>query len=206
MKKSDNYLFFDFVKLTAAIPGFIWLRPRYRYISPAAKKRIKGGALIVSNHIGLTDPVGLQFAVWYRRQHFITRTDIYNHAKWLFGQFHCIPIDTEEFGMEAFRTITEHLKSGKIVTMFPEGHVNDGSGEMQTFKSGMVLIAARAQVPIVPVYVLPKKHFYSRMVFAFGEPVDVCAICGKRPGLEQIEEMTELIREKTLELEEFAKS
>ena len=39
-------LLMDFVRLTGALPGLIWLRPKRRYTSKQAKKRIRGAALL----------------------------------------------------------------------------------------------------------------------------------------------------------------
>ena len=49
-KGKKSYFFYDFVKITAAIPGLIWFRPKRIYVNENAKKKIKGGALLISNH------------------------------------------------------------------------------------------------------------------------------------------------------------
>lgn len=195
---SLRYLFYDFVKITAAIPGMIAFRPKYRYESEKAKKKIRGGALLIANHIGFADPVYLMIAVWYRRHHFICTDDFFrSKARWLFEHFLCIPIDRENFSMDSFREITEHLKAGELVSMFPEGHVNeDSSGAVSPFKSGMVLMAMRSGVPIVPVYVKKPAHWYNRVVLAIGEPVDITERCGPRPSFAQVEELALSLHEK----------
>ena len=53
---SLRYWFFDLTKTTAAIPGLLWLRPKWIYESPKAKERIRGGALLCANHQSLLDP------------------------------------------------------------------------------------------------------------------------------------------------------
>ncbi|MDD7394040.1 MAG: hypothetical protein PUG24_06570, partial [Eubacteriales bacterium] len=89
---SIRYLFYDFVKITAAIPGLICFRPKLVYENKKAKKKIRGGAMIVSNHVGFRDPVYLQFAVWYRRQHFVCLKKLFEgRAALLFKGFLCIP-------------------------------------------------------------------------------------------------------------------
>ena len=44
---SLRYWFYDFVKLTAALPGLLWFRPKWIYENEAAKKRVRGGAIYV---------------------------------------------------------------------------------------------------------------------------------------------------------------
>lgn len=215
MKKSANgkaplfslkYLFYDFVKVTAVLPGLIWFRPKIIYVNENAKKRIRGGALVISNHLGFFDPLYLQFGIWYRRHHFICLKEFFeSRASWLFKSFLCIPIDKHNFSINSFREIIEHLDNGELVTMFPEGRVNGGSGELNEFKSGMILMALRSKKPIVPVYIYPKRKFYSRLKMVVGESVDVCTMYGNRPTFSQIDSMAELLRQREDELKSYIK-
>lgn len=195
---SARYFFHDALKVLAAPPGLLWLRPKLVYESKAAKKHIKGGAIVVSNHIGFLDPVYLQFAIWYRRHHFICLKDFFEgRAAPLFRFFLCIPIDREDVGIDTMRRISSELLAGEIVSMFPEGHISeDENKKMASFKSGMVLMAMMGKSPIVPVYIKPKKHFYSRLVMAIGEPVDVGGLLGDRPSMKAIDDVAKAVKEK----------
>ena len=55
MKKEKNkkkYFFYDFVKITAAIPGLLWFRPKRIYVNEKAKKKIEeaGKTLDTAQH------------------------------------------------------------------------------------------------------------------------------------------------------------
>ena len=50
--------------------------------------------------------------------------------------------------MDSFHEITDHLRRGQTVTIFPEGGVHTDTGSVGSFKSGMVLMAAQGGVPI----------------------------------------------------------
>ena len=201
---SFRYLFYDFVKVTSAIPGLIWFRPKWRFQNENARKHIRGGAIAISNHDTFFDPIYLMFAIWYRRHRFICRKEFFESwAKLMFRGFLCIPIDKESFGIDSFRVITDHLKSGHLVSMFPEGQVNAGE-EIAAFKSGVVLMAMQGKAPIVPVYIKGKKHFWKRVVFVIGEPIDIRALYGERPTFAQIESIAQLLREHEEELKAFA--
>ena len=204
-KKKKNYLFYDFVRVTAGIPGMIWLRPRILYENEAARHGLKGGVLLIANHSGFCDPIYLMVAIWKRRHHFVCIKDFFNGKllSWLFSSFHCIPIDRENFSMDSLRMITEELKADHLVSMFPEGAIHSEGGNMAPFKSGMVLIAMQSKKPIVPVYVKKPRKFYNRLTVAVGEPVDVCALYGGRPSLSQIEEVSALLHEKEEKLREM---
>lgn len=199
---SFRYLIHDFIKLTAAIPGVLWYRPKILYVGENAKKRIRGGAVLMSNHNGFFDPVELMFIVWYRRHHFICGKELTDsRGGFILKSFLCIPIDRENFGMATFREITGHLKKGELITIFPEGHINtDEDGSIGAFKTGMVLMAVRSGKPIIPVYIGKKEHFFSRLTAAVGEPVDVTAMYGSRPTFAQIDEAAELLYTREEEL------
>lgn len=196
----------DIMRITAAPGGLLWLRPRILYTSKAAKKRIRGGALIIANHTRFIDPVFTMFTVWYRRQYFVCHK-VFLETKagpWMRLAGCCIPIDAENFNLGSFRQITESLKDGKAVVLFPEGHVNQSDDALQEFKSGMVLISMQSKCPIVPIYLKPPKHWYNRLTAVIGEPVDITALCGGMPVFSQIQEITKLLREREQFLEEYA--
>ena len=200
---SPRYLVHDFVKITAA-PGLLWLRPRWIYENKAARKRIRGGALLISNHYGFFDPIYLMFAVWYRRHHFVCGQEFFDSKfRWLFKHFLCIPIDRSNVNVASMRQITDELKAGSLVSIFPEGHINDGSGNMAEFKSGMVLLAMQGKAPIVLVYVRPKAHWYNRVTFVIGEPIDIMKD-GRRPSLSEIDGIAKTLQAKEEELKQIA--
>ena len=199
-KRAGSYFFYDFVKLTAA-PGWLWFRPKIVYSTKAAKEKIRGGALVIANHIGFFDPVYLHFAIWYRRLHFVCLEEFFKgRARRFFEAFHCIPINKNNPGVDSMREIIAQLKAGELVCMFPEGQVNGAGGELGAFKSGMVLMAMRARAPIVPVYIKPKKHWYDRLVMVVGERVDVAEKCASMRGVAGLEAAAASLREKEEEL------
>ncbi len=199
---SLKYVIYDFIKWTAGPPGLIWFRPKKLYLSKNAKKFIRGGALMISNHSGFFDPVCLMIGIWYRRHHFVAWKRLFEgkFRHFLFNAFQCIPIDKEHFGIGTFREITSHLKNEELVVIFPEGRVNvTEENQLQSFKSGMILMAAQSGKPIVPVYIKRRKNIFERLVLAIGESIDVRAYCSAMPNMQQIEQITqELFRQETL--------
>ena len=47
---SFKYFFYDFIKLGVFLTGWLWFRPKFIYISDLAKTKLRGGALVLSNH------------------------------------------------------------------------------------------------------------------------------------------------------------
>ena len=203
-----RYIVHDFGKLTAAPLGLLWLRPRWIYENAAAKKRIRGGALLMFNHTGFIDPILDQIAVWYRRHHFVATKELFRRGRgWLFRQFGCIEVDRENFNLSTFREVTDHLRAGNIVSIYPEGRINtDGEDGVAVFKSGMVMMALRSGVPVVPVYVRPPKRFYNRAVFIIGEPIDLASRYGRLPSVDTVERISADLRDKELELQRLCQN
>ncbi len=202
---SWRYLFYDFVKLTAVLPVLVWLRPKWRYESREARRFIRGGALVVANHASFIDPVCVMTAVWYRRHHFVCLKEFFTGPKrFLFRGFRCIPIDREDFSLASLRQIADTAASGRIVSLFPEGHVTRDADSTAAFKSGAVLMAMQSGRPIVPVYIRPPKRFPERLLIAVGEPVRAEAPGGGRPNMRQIGEISQRMREKEEALRRLA--
>ncbi|MBO7399438.1 MAG: 1-acyl-sn-glycerol-3-phosphate acyltransferase [Clostridia bacterium] len=118
---------YDFVHFTAC-PALLWYWPKKYYENENAKKKVRGGALMISNHNSMADPMYLMLCIWYRRHHYVCAKELYStpFRRWMFTQFLTIPIDRENFGMSSFKEITGHLKKGDLCVIFPEGHVVRG--------------------------------------------------------------------------------
>ncbi|MBP5231136.1 MAG: 1-acyl-sn-glycerol-3-phosphate acyltransferase [Clostridia bacterium] len=189
---------YDFIKWTAVPAAWLMVRPKRIYESKEAKKRIRGGALLISNHVGFMDPVYLMTAILYRRHHYVCIKDFFERkvVGFFFRIFQCIPIDREHFSTESFRAVVNRLRAGDLVVMFPEGRINFETDSTESFKSGMILMAVRAGVPIVPVYTEKREHWYNRVRVAVGEPVDIKALYAERPTFSRIEELASLLHRK----------
>ena len=125
-------------------------------------------------------------------------------SRWLFTKiFLCIEIDRNNFNVVDFKNIVGHLKAGEPVAIFPEGHVNMEEKGTQTFKSGMVVMALRSDCPIVPVYIKRRKHWYSRLVFGIGEPINVKDFCEGTPNVNDVNKATLFLQEQEAKLAEL---
>ena len=205
---SFRYLAYDIIRFSA-IPGLLWFRPKKYFIREEDKKWIKGGALVISNHITLFDPMYLMLSIRSRRHHCICMDELFLKSKlkrWIFTKcFLCLPISRTNVSFGQIKDIISCLKAGNMVTMFPEGKINDNKEDgVQNFKSGMVMMAMRGNVPIIPVYIKRRKHFYSRLEVAIGAPVDVVSFkSGASATPEEVERCCHYLEEKEKELEAF---
>ncbi len=203
------YALHDFCAVTAAIPALVWFRPRVIYSCEAAKKKYKGGVLFFSNHTGFGDPLYIMVCLWYRRIHFVTLQEIFDNPRmrfWFDKVFRAIPIDRDNVNMNSIKKLTAFLRAGCACAIFPEGHIKTSDEEVDDFKNGLVLIALKGKVNMVPLYVEKREHWYNRLTLFQGEEIDLEKMYGSMPSMAQIEEAGKLCRQRELELAELARN
>ena len=202
-KKQGNFVY-DFAKVTGALPVYLWMRPKILHIGE--KKKIKGGALIASNHISFVDPVLVMCAFWYRRVNCIATKDLYSSKlkSFFFNKFHCIQVDKENFNMSTFHQVCQRLEENKLVVVFPEGTVNrEDKNDFLTFKSGAILMAYKARKPIVPIYLHAPSKWYKRYVVVVGDPIEVNPEGRLLPSMQEVNQINSLLVEKEKELKAY---
>ena len=114
-----------------------------------------GGCLIVCNHLSYADGVAL-CARLDRPVRFLVYRSFFKMpvVGWILHALGAIPVAAEDGRnalLASLDAAVEALKRGEVVAIFPEGKLTR-SGAMDRFKSGLERIAARAEVPILPVY------------------------------------------------------
>jgi 1-acyl-sn-glycerol-3-phosphate acyltransferase len=202
-RRIGSNFFYDFVKITGAIPALIWIRPRVIHMG---QKCPKGGVLISSNHPTFMDPITILTSFPWRRLHCLVTKDLYKNKLMTFmlERMHCIRVDKDNFSMASFHETVDCLNEGKAVVIFPEGQVNQGDGrEVQAFKSGAILMAHRASAPILPVYIVKREKWYRAQRVVIGEPFDVKSAVGLIPSVDKMNAVSEQLREKELELKRY---
>ncbi len=115
---------------------------------------VKGGALLVPNHVSMVDAVLLVASI-DRPIRFLMFKGSYDH--WLVKPFakimRVIPISSQlrpREMIQSLRTATQALKDGEVVCIFPEGQMTR-IGQMLPFRRGMERIVKGLDVPIIPV-------------------------------------------------------
>lgn len=198
-----KYIFLDIARLLAAPSVFLFLRPKWLYENDAAKKPIKGAAVVISNHDSFLDPMYIMVAVWYRRMRIMATTDLYQHKSldFFLNLVRCIKVDKQNFNLSTFREVADSLNEGEVVTIFPEGSINDGTqASVRTFKSGAVLMAQKGNAPIVPIFIDQRKSLWNRQCYVMGEPIPMASASGGRATLMDINRITDELQKKELKL------
>ena len=161
------------------------------------KNRIRGGAIVAANHTAFSDPFLAGVAFWYRRMFFLA-AEIVMQGKlrnWLLRGVGAIEIDRNQADIEAIRKSVDVLKEGNLLLIFPQGGISE-ENQIQTLKSGAVLIALQAGVPIVPMHIRPREHWYSRRTVVIGQTLDPKAYIQKKfPSTADIDRVSQKLAE-----------
>ena len=204
-----RYLAFDIVKVLNGIPTLLIFRPKIFYENDKAKKIIRGGGIIATNHKGFIDPVKLYTVIFYRRIHCMARKEIYDHSAFMrlilrMGQ--CIKVDTENPADTSYLAkIREYTADKRLVAIYPEGHIVKEGEDMLEFKLGTALLAASCKVPIIPVYIAPRKSIWHRLRAAIGEPLYPYSDDGKMLPMADLQKVMSDLTEKMLLRREMTK-
>ncbi|HCA84039.1 MAG TPA: 1-acyl-sn-glycerol-3-phosphate acyltransferase [Streptomyces sp.] len=113
----------------------------------------RGGAVLVSNHIGYLDFVfaGLTAVPAKRLVRFMAKESVFRHkvSGPLMRAMKHIPVDRSQ-GENAYAHALDALRSGEIIGVFPEATISQ-SFTLKNFKSGAARLAQEAGVPLLPM-------------------------------------------------------
>ncbi|MBQ4281758.1 MAG: 1-acyl-sn-glycerol-3-phosphate acyltransferase, partial [Spirochaetales bacterium] len=153
-KQDKGYFLYDFAKVTGVLPALLFWRPKVH--RPLGKEKLpKGPFIVVSNHNSFTNPVVLLITIRKRHLNFMATTELLGNApgRFVFRHFHLIPVDKDNFSMDTYYSLMNGLKEGNGAVIFPEGFVDTDEDMVHPFKDGAMLMALKANVPILPVYI-----------------------------------------------------
>lgn len=128
-----------------------------------------GPMMICASHSHIVDPLLLVYLLgWRRPLRFMAKKELLDMP--ILGAIlrgiGSFGVDRGHADMGAIRASMDVLKNGGILGIFPEGTRRQESGEG---KNGAVMIAARTEARIVPVYIPRKKRLFHRLDVVVGE-------------------------------------
>ena len=166
-------------------------------------KKIKGGYIIVANHSMFKDPLILINAFKNRRIRILAAEIVFDGHKvrsHLMKKMGIIRIDRSKYDIDAVTKCIDILRGHGVLVVFPEGHIDRENGIKQ-FKGGAAFMAQQANVPILPVFIEPKrKHLRYRV--NVGELIDTSSICTNKYSSVELEKLSETIFDSMKKLEE----
>ena len=130
--------------------------------------------IIMANHRSFADPMALAIKVKRYEIRFIGKREL-AHGRlksWLFSGLHMILVSRRATDMAAMRQCMQTLKEGHILGIFPEGTRHQPE-MMQEVESGTAIIALRARVPLLPVYIDGKIRPFHITHIYYGKPMEL---------------------------------
>jgi 1-acyl-sn-glycerol-3-phosphate acyltransferase len=168
----------------------IWHRLRIDRRAPLPEH---GPAILISNHTCGIDHVLLQ-AASDRLLGFMVAREYYEYpplTPWC-RLVNCIPVNRDGRDFTATRAALRALKEGRVLPIFPEGHIVPESGRrIDEMKPGTAYLALHSRVPVIPAYLCgtPETNDIvkslvtpSRSRVVFGGPIDLSDIPADRPS------------------------
>jgi 1-acyl-sn-glycerol-3-phosphate acyltransferase len=136
-----------------------------------------GGVVVASNHVAAIDPPILGSSI-NRPLYFMAKKELFDIVILgrLISSLNSIPVKRGVFDRNALSMSENALRDGFGLILFPEG-TRSKTGELGPGKPGMGMLARKAEVPIMPVYIKNSKIFHKlwftgkRLEVWFGKPI-----------------------------------
>lgn len=198
----------DMARIVCAVLPLIF---RIKRLTPEGKKytdKVKGGAIIAANHTSFVDPFLVGVTFWYRRMYFLVAEVVMKKPlrAWLLKGIGAIRIDRNKADIDAINKSVDKLKRGFLLTIFPQGGIHL-DGDVDAIKSGAVLMAIRAGVPIIPMYSQPRKNWYSKRHVIIGNTINPAEFCTKKmPSTVDISNISGLLSNELTRCKNFAQT
>jgi 1-acyl-sn-glycerol-3-phosphate acyltransferase len=121
----------------------------------------RGPLILAGNHVNFMEVPLVLTRIYPRPVTGLAKIETWNNPffRFLFNTWGGIPIHRGEADLEAFQKAQAALKAGYILAMAPEG-TRSYDGKLQKGYPGIVLLALRSGVPILPVVYYGGEKFW----------------------------------------------
>ncbi|MEG0256669.1 MAG: lysophospholipid acyltransferase family protein [Christensenella sp.] len=188
----------------ARILAYIVLMPIF-FVKVINKQnlRINGGCVVICNHASNWDPIILGHSVKKRHVCYMAKEELFHNKiiNTILRHLHAIPVARGKSDLKAVKTGLSALKSGKVLGIFPEGTRSE-TGELLPFEHGAALMAMRADVPVVIVYISADYKLFHQVKLYTHSAVNLKDIVGDKTNSATIGQATDYLRNVMLELKE----
>lgn len=190
----------------------IFFRIFYRVQVYGTEHIYKGGAILAPNHASFLDPPLISIA-WPEHTYYLARSTLFRPRLfgWYLKVLHAYPVYGSAQDLSSFKMIQQLLEEQKKVVIFPEG-IRSKDGTLVPIKTGVAMLALRAECPIIPVYIhgtfeaWPRDKKWPRLggtlACVFGEPIfsETYTHMDKKQAREA---MTEQVQQSILDLQNW---
>ncbi len=163
-----------------------------------------GSVIVASNHISLMDPPVVGAAI-PRELYYLGKQELFTNRLLarIVRAYNTIPVSRGRPDRAALRRITQLLKEGHAVLLFPEGTRGPGDRLLEG-KLGVGKLAVEGRATIVPAYVSASNRLRDtiirkrRLTVSFGSPIPsswICTLASDKPTYQMVvQEVMDRIR------------
>ena len=197
-----------FVKITGYFPQLFMFRNKIYYQDKAIQsRRIKGSAIVVSNHVTIMDFAVMMFVFYSRTLRCLIAELMFNQnifltilLKFLGG----IKVNRDSHDFSFINKCCKILDKGGIIEIYPESRLpKEGEETPLPFKSSAAYIALESGAPVIPVYNTGKYFTGHRNRVIIGTPIDVREYYDNSLShTENLENISEILRQRVIELKD----
>lgn len=158
-------------------------------------EKLKTGCIVAPNHVSAWDTILIP-AFSKRIMYMMAKEELF-HGKiksWFLKELKAFPVKRGKNDLAAIKTAIKLLKDGKSICMFPEGTRNKDGKDLE-FKTGAIMIACTAKVPIIPVGLVSDLKFRSRVDVVYGEPIYFDEYYDHKMTKEELKEAAEKLKQ-----------
>ena len=202
------YEFLRWLALLSAWPVqlLVFKRKTYYEDRRVQGRKVRGKALIVSNHFSVFDYMVNLFLFPFRKLYVVYWPQNSKRIRWGMKFFGGIVSDRDVKSLRFMDESVKVLEKGRMVQIYPEAHISE-DGRMDEFKPSYLLIALRSEAPIIPVITDGNYGLFKRVHLIIGKPIDLWDYCASEdPTREEIMALNEMVYNKCLELQKELES
>ena len=195
-----------FIKVTGYLPQLFVFRTKVHYEDRSRQdRRIKGKAIVVSNHNCLMDFAVLMFVFWRRTLRCAVAEVMYHKNIFmtiLLKVLGCVKVERNIHDFSFLMELKRILDKGGVVEIYPESRLPQKDEERPLeFKPSYVYLALESGAPIIPVYNNAKPFAKERERVIIGKPIYVEDLYDvSLSEKENIENINVYVRSKIIEL------
>ena len=181
--------------------SFVWsaVRPFYalfypRRVTGAENLPAEGGCILCINHFSNHDPLYVSSCIPLERPvRFLAKKQLFDNKimRPIVSGLGAIPVDRGNADLAAMRSALKVVKDGGVLGIFPQG-TRSLDNSPTPMLNGASMIALRAGVPVIPVYVDGPYRLFRRTAVRFGPAMDLSDL-GRRCDSATLTEVTRRI-------------
>jgi 1-acyl-sn-glycerol-3-phosphate acyltransferase len=194
------------IRITGFIPYLILYKTKVYYEDKKAQSlKIKGKAIVASNHNAVMDVAVMLFVLWRRIPRTLVAEILYRKnvfLSFLLNILGCIKVNREAYDLSFLDKCNKILDEGGLVEVYPEARLpRKGEERPLSFKPSTVCLALSSGAPIIPVYNNGVYYRKERARVIIGKPFYARDYYDENLSeRENIDKITEMLRERIIEL------